>query len=62
MTIAGALELVAWVLSAVIAAWLLFDMVRVGRTHDEHLLINAAEPIDAAEPRTAAPGAGRDPA
>jgi hypothetical protein len=74
MSIAGVLELVAWILSAVIAAWLLFDMVRIGRTHDEHLLINVAEPIDAAEsidaaepvntaePRPAAPGAGRDPA
>ena len=67
MSTAGVLELVAWILSAIIAAWLVFDMVRVGRTHEEHLLINAepidaAVPIDGAEPRTAAPGAERDPA
>lgn len=49
MSIAGALELVAWILSAVIAGWLVFDMVRVGRTHDERLLINAADPTDGAE-------------
>jgi hypothetical protein len=60
MTIAGGLELVAWALSAVIAGWLVFDMVRVARTHDEHLLINVAEPVDIpAEPPTA-PAPGRD--
>lgn len=52
MTIAGGLELVAWVLSAVIAGWLVLDVVRIARDHDEHLLINAAETIDGpAEPR-----------
>ncbi|MHA6794976.1 hypothetical protein ACVGVM_15905 [Pseudonocardia bannensis] len=55
MTIAGGLELVAWILSAIIAGWLVFDVVRVARTHDEHLLINAAELIDTpAEPRAGA--------
>lgn len=44
MTIVGAIELAAWILSAVIAGWLVLDTVRVGRNHDERLLINAAEP------------------
>jgi len=48
MTIAGGLELVAWILSAVIAGWLVLDMTRVARNHDEHLLINAVEPIGGA--------------
>ncbi|WP_219417008.1 hypothetical protein [Pseudonocardia nigra] len=48
MTIAAGLELVAWILSAVIAGWPLYDVVRVARTHDERLLINAVEPIDGA--------------
>lgn len=46
MTIAGGLELGAWVLSAIIAGWLVLDMLRIGRTHDERLLINAVEPGD----------------
>lgn len=53
MTIAGALNLIAWVLSAVIAAWLLFDMVRVSRQHDERQLTTVAEidmPLDAPAP------------
>jgi hypothetical protein len=59
MTIAGGLELVAWILSAVIAGWLVFDMARVARTHDEQLLINAPEPIDApVEQRPAAGSTG----
>jgi hypothetical protein len=53
MSIAAGLELVAWILSAVIAGWLVFDVVRVARTHDERLLINAVESIDG-------PGAARD--
>lgn len=43
MTIAGVLNLLAWVLSAVIAAWLLFDMARVSRQHDERQLTTVAE-------------------
>jgi hypothetical protein len=50
MTVAGGLELVAWILSAIIAGWLIFDMVRVSRQHDEHLLINAAEPGEGPDP------------
>jgi hypothetical protein len=43
-------ELVAWVLSALIAAWLLVDMVRVARTHDEATLVNAPDPLDGPPP------------
>jgi hypothetical protein len=39
-------ELVAWVLSAVIAVWMLVDMVRVSRQHDESTLINAPDPLE----------------
>jgi hypothetical protein len=41
MTVAGGLELAAWILSAVIAGWLVLDTIRVGRAHDEESLINA---------------------
>jgi hypothetical protein len=43
-------ELVAWVLSALIAGWLLVDMVRVARTHDEAALVNAPDPLDGPPP------------
>lgn len=46
MTVAGALNLTAWVLSALIAGWLLFDMIRVSRHHDEKQLINMPETFD----------------
>lgn len=43
MSAAGVLELIAWLLSALIAGWLLLDMVRVGRRYSEEQLINVAE-------------------
>jgi hypothetical protein len=43
-------ELVAWVLSALIAGWLLMDVVRVARTHDEARLVNAPDPLDGPPP------------
>lgn len=49
MSVAGVLELTAWVLSAVIAAWLLFDMTRVSRNHDEASLVNPGERMEAAD-------------
>lgn len=52
MTIAGVLNLLAWVLSALIAAWLIFDMLRVSRQHDERQLTTVAEidlPLEAPE-------------
>ncbi|MGD9988103.1 hypothetical protein [Pseudonocardia sp.] len=55
MTTASILNLLAWVLSAVIAAWLVYDVVRVARTHDEEDLINAAEMFDDLDPQAAVP-------
>jgi hypothetical protein len=39
-------ETVAWVLSAIIACWLLVDVVRVSRQHDESTLVNAPDPLE----------------
>lgn len=49
MSAAGVLELIAWLLSALIAGWLLLDMVRVGRHHSEEQLINLADPAEGSE-------------
>jgi uncharacterized membrane protein SpoIIM required for sporulation len=49
MSTAGLLELAAWILSAVIAGWLILDMVRVGRRHGEDQLIGAADTTDVAD-------------
>ncbi|GEL23447.1 hypothetical protein PSU4_24010 [Pseudonocardia sulfidoxydans NBRC 16205] len=57
MTTASILNLLAWVVSAVIAAWLIHDVVRVSRNHDEKDLINAAEMFDDLDPQAAAPAA-----
>jgi hypothetical protein len=32
------LEYAAWVISAVLAVWMVVDAIRVGRTHDEEFL------------------------
>jgi hypothetical protein len=47
MTVAGTFNLIAWLLSALIAGWLIFDMVRVSRSYDEELLISIPETFDA---------------
>lgn len=47
MTIVGGLELVAWVLSAAIAWWLVADMIAVSRRHGEQVLINPGEHMPA---------------
>ena len=47
MTVAGTLNLLAWLLSALIAAWLVFDMIRVSRDHDEEHLLSIPETFDA---------------
>jgi hypothetical protein len=39
----GALEIAAWVLSAGIALWMVADLVRVGREYDEDFLTTAVE-------------------
>ena len=43
MSVWGALEVVAWVLSAGIALWMVVDLVRVGREYDEDFLTTAVE-------------------
>lgn len=40
MTAVAVSELLAWLLSAVIGAWLLVDMVRVSRRYGDQTLIN----------------------
>ena len=47
MTVAGTLNLLAWLLSALIAGWLIFDMVRVSRSYDEEQLLSIPERFDA---------------
>lgn len=46
MTVAGTLNLVAWLLSALIAGYLLFDMIRVSRRYDEEHLLSIPEMFD----------------
>jgi hypothetical protein len=46
MSAVAVAELVAWVLSALIAGWLVLDMVRVGRRHEESTLVNAPDPLE----------------
>jgi hypothetical protein len=46
MTVAGILNLLAWLLSALIAGWLIFDMVRVSRSYDEEQLLSIPETFD----------------
>ena len=49
MTGAGILNLLAWVLSALIAGWLILDMVRVSRDYDEEQLLSIPETFDAVD-------------
>ncbi|MHC1559990.1 hypothetical protein ACR9E3_13620 [Actinomycetospora sp. C-140] len=46
MSSVAVVELIAWVLSALIAGWLVLDMLKVGRRHDEASLVNAPDPLD----------------
>ncbi|MQA64023.1 MAG: hypothetical protein GEU86_21730 [Actinophytocola sp.] len=46
MSLVGIAELVAWSLSAVIAGWLLVDVIRVPRHHGEEALVNPGESMD----------------
>lgn len=56
MSAVAVVELVAWVLSALIAGWLVMDMVRVARGHEEADLVNAPDPLE--EPPAPAAGDG----
>jgi hypothetical protein len=40
------LETAAWVISAVLIAWMVFDAVRVSRTYDEEFLTTSVEGTD----------------
>ncbi|MDD7968933.1 hypothetical protein [Actinomycetospora lemnae] len=56
MSTVAVVELVAWVLSGLLAIWLVSDMLRVGRQHDESTLVNAPDPLD--DPPVAGDDAG----
>lgn len=45
MTVWNLLEVSAWVLSALIAAWLLYDAYRTGRDFDEEFLVHTMEDL-----------------
>ena len=49
MSVWGAIELAAWVLSAVIALWMIADVIRVSREYDEEFLTTAVEIDDSLE-------------
>jgi hypothetical protein len=40
------LEIAAWVISAGLAAWMVFDAIRVSRTYDEEFLTTSVEGTD----------------
>lgn len=46
MSAVAVVELIAWVLSAAIAAWMVSDLLRTGRQHDEASLVNAPDPLE----------------
>jgi hypothetical protein len=39
-------EYLAWIISALLAAWMLFDAVKVSREHDEEFLTTSVEGTD----------------
>jgi hypothetical protein len=49
MSVWGAIELAAWVLSAGIAVWMIADVIRVSREYDEEFLTSAIEIDDSLE-------------
>ena len=44
--IVSVLEVLAWVISAGLGAWMLFDAVRVSRSYDEEFLTTSVEGTD----------------
>jgi hypothetical protein len=50
-------ELLAWLISAALAIWMVQDMVRVSRGHDEASLVNAPDPLE--EPFEPPAGSGK---
>ncbi len=57
MSAVAIVETLAWLLSAAIAIWIVQDMIRVGRRHDEASLVNAPDPLE--EPFDPPTGTGR---
>lgn len=49
MSVWDVIELAAWVLSAVIALWMIADVIRVSREYDEEFLTTAVEIDDSLE-------------
>lgn len=46
MDIWNILEYAAWAISAALLLWMVMDMLRVGREHDEALLLSSREGAD----------------
>jgi hypothetical protein len=47
-------EYLAWIISALLGAWMLFDAVKVSREHDEEFLTTSVEGTDELLTSTAA--------
>lgn len=46
MSIVAVVEGLAWLISIVLAGWMVLDMVRVARRNDERALVDAPDPLD----------------
>jgi hypothetical protein len=46
MSIVAVVEGLAWLISAVLAGWMVVDMVRVARGHDGQALVDAPDPLE----------------
>jgi hypothetical protein len=52
------LEIAAWVISAGLGGWMLFDAIRVSREYDEEFLTTSVEGTDELFDPTVVPGGG----
>lgn len=58
--IVDVLEWAAWIISAVLGGWMLYDAYRTGRSYDEEFLTTSVEGIDdLLEPNEASTGGAR---
>lgn len=46
MSVVALVELLAWAISALLAGWMVVDLVRVRRHHGEAALIDSADTLD----------------
>jgi len=53
------LEWAAWVISAILAVWMLYDMLKTGREYDEEFLTTSVEGTDELLDPTATIGGAR---